>query len=209
MSIDDNIFNSNSGSIVLIEGPMFSGKTEELVAALFRARNYAGKNVQAFKYAKDLRYSNNEIVTHNGLSFPATPIVSVSDIYPLLIPNVEVIGVDEGQFLDDELIRFSLIQRDKGVVVIVSALIADALGKQFKFRNSEKTMCDLLIHADYIVPKTAFCDCGKETALYSNFKTLPDDVKSGEQVHVGGKEAYNAQGPHCYKIVQNIIKGER
>jgi len=195
MHLDDNLFHSNYGLIVIIHGSMFSGKTEELVAALYRAERYAKLNVQAFKPIIDHRYGENKISTHNGLSFPAIEVKNTKDICNFLKKDTNVIGVDEAQFFDEEIIDFCLEQRADNKIILVEGLLSDYSRKPFKFANSEKTMADLLVHANYTIQKTAFCfKCGK-TALYTMRKTA-----SSELVLIGGAGDYVAACPDCYSL---------
>lgn len=206
MHIDDEILSSKKGQIIIIEGSMFSGKTDELVNALKRAQMYAQRKVQAFKYEGDKRYGDDNFIhAHNGLKFPATPVKSVFQMYNLLKSGTEIIGIDEGQFFEDELIKYSLTQRNQDRLVIVSALFADAKGEQFKLRNSQRTIGDLLIHADHHIKKKAYCDCG-ELALYSQLK---DDAERDGQVLIGANNLYEAKCPKCYGIVLDIIKNRK
>jgi thymidine kinase len=195
--MDDNILHSNYGIFVLIHGSMFSGKTEELVSTLYRAEKFAKRNVQAFKPVIDHRYGINAIKTHEGLSYPAVEVNNASEIYGLLKPNVDVIGIEEIQFLDDKIIDFCIEQRANGKIVLAAGLLSDFETKLFKFKDSEKNMGDLLAHANYSIQKTAFCFmCGKP-ALYTMRKTESKDL-----VVIGGAEAYVASCPEHHNVLQ-------
>jgi thymidine kinase len=195
MALDDNLFHSNHGLFVLIHGPMFSGKTEELVAALSRAQNYAKLNVQAFKPIIDHRYGENNIVTHNGVHFPAIEVKDSKECYKHLNSNIQVIGIDEVQFFDEGIIDFILEQRKNKKIVIAEGLFADYKQEPFRLGKSTKTMADLLVHANYAIQKTAFCfACGKP-ALYTMRLAA-----SSELVLIGGAKDYVAACPDHYAL---------
>jgi thymidine kinase len=217
MSISDDTLRSEYGHIILIEGSMFAGKTDELVSTLIRCKYYLDLEVIAFKSTRDVRNGNAEmikqaeIIAHNGTKFPATWVNDTDAMSYMLNERFKtnkpykIVGIDEGQFFDGKLIDFCVTQRDMGVTVLVSALLADSNAQQFKLYNSEKTICDLLIHADDIIHKKAVCAC-RQTALYSHLKENDAEAKKEGQVFVGGKSDYDAQCPRCFLPVQNMIK---
>ena len=118
-----------SGWIEVICGSMFSGKTEELIRRLKRAK-FANLKVEIFKPAIDVRYSEEEVVSHNSTSILSTPVESPSSIL-LLAGNVDVVGIDEAQFFDDSIIEVCQTLASQGVRVIVAGLDMDFLGKPF------------------------------------------------------------------------------
>ena len=118
-----------SGCIEVICGSMFSGKTEELIRRLRRAK-FAHLKVEIFKPMIDVRYSEEEVVSHNATSILSTPVESSSSIL-LLSHDVDVVGIDEAQFFDDGIIEVCQKLANSGIRVIVAGLDMDYLGKPF------------------------------------------------------------------------------
>ena len=118
-----------SGSIEVICGSMFSGKTEELIRRLKRA-NYARQKVEIFKPAIDDRYDQDKVVSHDENKIHSTSIKSTREILSLA-NNIEVVGIDEAQFFDEDLVEICNYLANKGIRVIVAGLDMDYLGKPF------------------------------------------------------------------------------
>ena len=195
MGLEESAFHLNSGWIALISGPMFSGKSADLINYLERASKYARLEVQAFKPLLDKRYGQEKIISHSGSIYQALEVENTEGIIKNLKKSTQVIGISETQFLDDQIIDFCLEQREKNKKLILEGLTTDYKKEPFRFKNSDKNMFDLLIHVEYHILKTAFCDqCGK-TAIYT-----VRNVKSDEQVLVGGKGAYSAACHLHYKL---------
>jgi thymidine kinase len=173
------------GSIEVIAGSMFSGKTEELIRRLKRAR-IAGLKVEIFKPAIDTRYSHNLVVSHDENSITSTPVENAAMIL-LLASDVDVIGVDEAQFFDDAIVEVCCKMANKGVRVVVAGLDMDFAGNPFG------PMPALMSTAEYVTKVHAICvDCGN-LANYS--------FRTGEEksiVLLGEKEAYKPLCRNCY-----------
>ncbi len=130
MFLENTIHSHNrKGSIEVICGSMFSGKTEELIRRLRRAQ-YAKQKVEIFKPAIDTRYDDVKVVSHNSNSIHSTPVPSSANIL-LLASDVQVVGIDEAQFFDAGLVDVCNQLADSGVRVIVAGLDMDYLGKPF------------------------------------------------------------------------------
>lgn len=172
---------TKAGSLEVICGSMFSGKTEELINRLNNARE-AGFSVEIFSPAIDSRYSQNAIVSHNANSIPA---LSVSISAEILAPGsgVQVVGIDEAQFFDDELPHICNTLANNGVRVIVGGLDMDFKGKPFG------PMPALIAMAETVTKLHARCAICGEPALYSH-RIVPGDA----QVLLGEKESYE---PRC------------
>ena len=141
------------GWIEVISGSMFSGKTEELIRRLKRAM-IAKQKVEIFKPRIEVRYSLEEVVSHDENSIHSTPVDSASNI-PLLASEVEVVGIDEAQFFDDGLVGVCNQLADAGIRVIVAGLDMDYLGKPFG------PIPKLLSIAEYVTKVHAICvRCG-------------------------------------------------
>ncbi len=184
--------NARRGWIEVVCGSMFSGKTEELIRRLKRAQ-FANLKVEIFKPQIDTRYDIEEVVSHDRNSISSTPVPASSNIL-LLADGMDVVGIDEAQFFDDELVNVCMQLANKGVRVIVAGLDMDFTGKPFG------PMPGLLATAEYITKVHAICvDCG-DLAHHSFRFEGSDDL-----VLVGEKESYK---PLCRKCF-NQNQGEK
>jgi len=149
-----DIVKGNMGWIEVVVGPMFSGKSEELIRRLRRAE-IARQRVQIFKPLIDARYAANEIVSHSGLGIPSENVTKASEILDKVQARTEVIGIDEAQFLGDEVVEVCSKLANLGKRVIVTGLDTDYLGRPFE------PMPRLLAVAEEIVKLLAICvRCG-------------------------------------------------
>ena len=180
------------GSVEVITGSMFSGKTEELIRRLRRAK-YAGQRVEIFKPALDRRYSADSVVSHDEKSIPSTPVDNPASIL-LLAGDVDVVGIDEAQFFDDAIVEVCNKLADNGIRVVVAGLDMDFTGIPFG------PMPALLAIADDIVKVHAICvRCGN-LAQYS-YRTSNDD----RVVLLGEKDKYEPLCRRCYnKLMKRI-----
>ncbi len=173
------------GAIEVICGSMFSGKTEELIRRLKRAR-IAKLKVEIFKPITDQRYDEQKIVSHDANYIISTPIPASSNIL-LLSNDVDVIGIDEAQFFDDELPNVCEQLANSGMRVIVAGLDMDYLGKPFG------PMPQLLAVADYITKVHAICMHCSDLAHHS-FRTVTDN----SLIMLGEKESYIPLCRSCF-----------
>jgi thymidine kinase len=177
------------GWIEVICGSMFSGKTEELIRRLRRAQ-FAKQKVEIFKPAIDTRYHEQEVVSHNSTSIQSTPVPSSSNIL-LLANDTDVVGIDEAQFFDEEIVHVCNQLANNGIRVIVAGLDMDYTGKPFG------PIPALLASAEYVTKVHAICmQCGN-LAQYSHRKTSHTSL-----VLLGETESYE---PLCRKCYQNTI----
>jgi thymidine kinase len=173
------------GSIEVITGSMFSGKTEELIRRLRRAQ-FAGLKVEIFKPSLDNRYSENRVVSHDEKSIISTPVDNASSIL-LLTGEVDVVGIDEAQFFDNSIIEVCNKLADNGIRVVVAGLDMDFLGNPFG------PMPALLSISEYITKVHAICmRCGS-LAQYSFRKSEDSQV-----VLLGEKDKYEPLCRICY-----------
>ncbi|PLX07488.1 MAG: thymidine kinase [Marinilabiliales bacterium] len=164
---------------------MFSGKTEELIRRLRRAE-FAKQNVEIFKPSIDVRYSDEEVVSHNSTSIRSTPVPSSSNIL-LLVGEVDVVGIDEAQFFDDGIVDVCVQLANQGIRVICAGLDMDFAGRPFG------PMPALFSVAEYVTKVHAVCmHCG-ELAQYSHRKS-----QSGDVVLLGEKDIYEPLCRTCY-----------
>jgi thymidine kinase len=173
------------GWIEVICGSMFSGKTEELIRRLRRAK-FANLKVEIFKPVIDIRYSENEVVSHDSKSILSTPVDSSSSIL-LLATDVDVVGIDEAQFFDDGIIDVCQQLAANGVRVIVAGLDMDYLGKPFG------PMPYLMAVAEHVTKVHAICvRCG-DPAHHSHRLSASDQL-----VVLGEKDTYEPICRHCF-----------
>jgi thymidine kinase len=173
------------GSIEVITGSMFSGKTEELIRRLRRAQ-FAGLKVEIFKPSLDKRYSDIRVVSHDEKSIVSTPVDNAAAIL-LLAGDVDVIGVDEAQFFDNSIVEVCNKLADRGIRVIATGLDMDFMGNPFG------PIPALLSIAEYVTKLHAICmRCGN-LAQYSFRKSDEDQV-----VVLGEKDKYEPLCRSCY-----------
>ncbi len=156
------------GWIEVICGSMFSGKTEELIRRLKRAQ-FAKQKVEIFKPEIDSRYDNEKVVSHDSNEIRSTPVPAAANI-PLLAANCDVVGIDEAQFFDDEIVRVCNDLANKGVRVIVAGLDMDFKGNPFG------PMPSLMATAEYVTKVHAVCTRTGNLAQYSYRKAKSDDL---------------------------------
>jgi thymidine kinase len=174
------------GWIEVVCGSMFSGKTEELIRRLNRAR-IAGQTVEIFKPAIDTRYDETAVVSHNENSIQSTPIQSSLNM--LLMRNqATVVGIDEAQFFDDELVYVCETLADQGVRVIAAGLDMDYLGKPFG------PMPRLMAVAEYVTKVHAICMVCGDLATHSFRKAAENSL-----IMLGEKDTYEARCRHCFQ----------
>jgi len=178
------------GSIEVVCGSMFSGKTEELIRRLNRAK-IARLKVEIFSPKADTRYADDALVSHNSNSIPSTPVENASSIL-LLGSDVHVIGIDEAQFFDDELPDVCNVLANKGIRVIVAGLDMDFKGRPFG------PMPQIMAMAESVTKLHAVCmRCGNP-ALYS-YRLVPSDSK----ILLGEKESYEPLCRICYHLADS------
>ncbi len=185
MFIEPSLRGEKRGWIEVVCGSMFSGKTEELIRRLKRAK-IANLKVEIFKPAIDVRYDEVKIVSHDTNAILSTPLDNSQKIL-LLAQDADVIGVDEAQFFDKELPNVCDELAFRGVRVIVAGLDMDYLGQPFG------PMPDIMAKADYVTKLHAICmKCGG-IANYS-YRKVPNE----DQVMLGEKDVYEPRCRKCY-----------
>ena len=180
------------GRIEVVCGSMFSGKTEELIRRMKRAK-FAKQKVEIFKPSLDTRYSDVDVVSHDQHSIPSTPIDSSSTI-ALLSSDIDVVGIDEAQFLDDGVVDVCNDLANRGVRVIVAGLDMDFQGKPFG------PMPALFAIADEVTKVHAICvKCG--ALAYISHRLVAND----KRVLLGEQMEYE---PLCRECYQRIVNGD-
>ena len=180
------IVRRSAGWIEVIAGSMFSGKSEELIRRLRRAK-IARQRVQVFKPEIDKRFSQDHIVSHSEMTHESANVRTAADVRANIQPDTEVVGIDEAQFFDNELIKVVNELAEQGMRVIVAGLDQDYTGKPWE------PMPQLLAVAEYITKTHAICmKCG-QPANYTQ-RTF----ESEERVAVGGEGMYEARCRQCF-----------
>ena len=175
----------NKGQIEVICGSMFSGKTEELIRRLNRAK-IAKQKVEIFKPSIDKRYDEHDVVSHNENSIRSTPVNFADDIL-LLSGDCDVVGIDEVQFFDEQIVAVAQKLAGQGKRVILAGLDMDFEGNPFE------PMPKLMAIAEYVTKVNAICmKCGDLAA----FSFRLSDAK--EKVVLGEKESYEARCRKCF-----------
>jgi len=175
------------GSVEVIAGSMFSGKTEELIRRLRRA-TIARQKVQVFKPSIDYRYSEKELTSHAGNAYAAQPIKQAADILDYLDQDTTVVAIDEAQFFDDEITSIVHQLADKGIRVIVAGLDTDFRGEPFG------VMPQLLAQAERIDKIHAICMVCGEPACRTQRLVNGKPAKYGDPVVIiGASELYEAR----------------
>lgn len=194
MFLEDTIKHSKKGGwIEVICGSMFSGKTEELIRRLRRAE-FARLRVEIFKPKIDVRYSEEEVVSHDETSIPSTPVDSAQNIL-LLAGDVDVVGIDEAQFFDNGLVEVCNSLANNGLRVIVAGLDMDFRGKPFG------PIPSLLATAEYVTKVHAICvRCG---SLANHSHRTSEDEKL---VVLGETNIYE---PLCRKCYQDDLSAAK
>jgi thymidine kinase len=182
-----DIVKGNMGWIEVIVGPMFSGKSEELIRRLRRAE-IGRQRVQIFKPVIDQRYARNGIVSHSGLEIPSELVQSGTEILEKVAPRTEVVGVDEAQFLGESIVEACSRLADAGKRVIVTGLDTDFMGRPFE------PMPRLLAVAEEITKLLAICmRCGNPAVHTQRL------VASEELIVVGASGMYEARCRRCFE----------
>jgi thymidine kinase len=187
MFLEPHFTNNQSGSIEIICGSMFSGKTEELIRRLKRAL-IANLHVEIFKPTLDTRYDETKIVSHDANFITSTPVKKAAEILAACEDlEVNVIGIDEAQFFDMELVQVCEQLALKGIRVIIAGLDMDFKGRPFG------PIPHLLAVAEYVTKVHAICQCCGNLATHS-YRLVNDD----SEVLLGEKTEYEPRCRNCY-----------
>lgn len=182
------------GYIEVVVGPMYSGKSEELIRRLKRAK-IAKQNIIVFKPHIDDRYSKNDVVSHSGDSIEAIPIGKASDIYKLVNEDVQVVGIDEVQFFEDEIVDIAVDLANKGIRVIAAGLDMDFKGEPFGPTPR------LLAMAEFVDKIQAVCSVCGQPATRSQRLINGEPAKYNDPIiQVGAVESYEARCRKCHVV---------
>lgn len=193
---------NNSGWIEVITGPMYSGKSEELIRRIRRVK-IAQKKVKVFKPLIDDRYSNDNVVSHSGDSIEAIPVDHPEELYDRLEDDVEVVAIDEIQFFSEEIVEICETLADKGKRVIVAGLDRDFKNEPFV------PMPELLSRAEYIEKLHAIClQCGDPATRTQRLIDGEPASYDDPIILVGATENYEARCRSCHQVKDKPNKGD-
>lgn len=186
-----------NGSIEVITGPMFAGKSEELIRRINRLK-YAKKKFVVFKPAIDNRYSETEVVSHQKRKTASIPIVKASEILKYVTHDLQAVCIDEVQFFDDDIINICDLLANRGIRVIVAGLDCDFKGDPFIITAK------LLAKAEFVTKLTAICSvCGKEATMTQRLVNGEPAKASDPVVMVGASESYEPRCRKCHRVNRN------
>jgi thymidine kinase len=183
------------GSIEVICGVMFSGKSEELIRRVRRGV-IARRKVQVFKSHLDSRYAGLYSVTsHDGTEFEASPVDSAAEIFRLARPESEIVAIDEAQFLDRDIVKVATLLADRGVRVILAGTDTDFRGEPFG------PMGELMAVAEVVDKLQAICVvCGEPACRNQRLLDGKPARYDSPTIMVGGRESYEARCRRCHKV---------
>ncbi len=177
---------ADQGWIEVIAGPMFSGKSEELIRRVTRY-HLARVPTQTFKPALDTRYAETEVVSHSRLSTQATPVGDSAELLRTVEDRTVIVGIDEGQFFDDGLVEVAELLAGAGKNLIIAGLDLDYLGRPFE------PIPSLMLRAEYVTKSLAVCHRCGGAGLFTQRVVQSDDL-----VVLGATDAYEARCRRCY-----------
>ena len=181
-----HVMHAEVGWIEVIVGPMFSGKSEELIRRLRRAQ-IARQPLQVFKPVIDDRYHASRIVSHSEASIEAIPVKDARELAERVRRDTRVVGIDEAQFFDDAIVDVAQRLANQGLRVVMAGLDQDYTGKPFA------PMPTLMAVAEYVTKSLAICTrCGSPASRSQRL------VPAGARVRVGATEAYEARCRACH-----------
>lgn len=186
--------NQKDGWIEVVCGPMFAGKTEELLRRVKRLE-YAKKNIVVFKPLMDDRYSESEVVSHNNNRTKSVNISYAKQMFDYIDDHTDVVAIDEVQFLDEDVVSIIEFLASKGIRVIMSGLDRDFRGEPFSF------MPKLLALAEYVTKLTAICVvCGAPATRTQRIVNGKPARYIDPIVLIGAEESYEARCRTCHKV---------
>lgn len=187
----------SSGWVEVIAGPMFSGKSEELIRRVTRAL-LAKQRVQVFKHAIDDRYTAFAIASHAGRTLEAQLVGSAADLLTRVAPDAQVIAIDEAQFLDRAVVEVVERLADEGKRVIVAGLDMDFRGEPFG------PMPDLIARAEVVEKLTAICRCGQAATRTQRLIQGRPAHRDDPTVLVGAAESYEPRCRTCHVVLKGL-----
>ena len=189
-----------TGSLILITGSMFSGKTEELIRRV-RCALYAHRSAQVFKHTIDTRSENAEIRSHNGVPHKALAVSTSEELLGKVEETTDVVAIEEAQFFDEGIVEVCRRLADTGYEVIASGLDMDFKGEPFG------PMPGLLAEADEVTKLRAICArCGREASRSQRLIDGRPAPVSAPTILIGAKESYEARCRHCHEVPEGVFQ---
>jgi thymidine kinase len=189
-----------TGSLIVITGSMFSGKTEEVIRRVRRAL-YAHRSAQVFKHTIDTRSEDTEIRSHNGVPHGALAVSSSEELLAKVEETTNVVAIEEVQFFDEGIIEACRRLADAGNEVIAAGLDMDFKGEPFG------PMPRLLAEADELVKLRAICArCGREASRSQRLIDGRPAPVSAPTILIGAEESYQARCRHCHEVPEGVFQ---
>jgi thymidine kinase len=189
-----------TGSLIVITGSMFSGKTEELIRRVRRAL-YARRSVQVFKHAIDTRSGRTEIRSHNGVPHEATAVSKSEALLEKVDETTDVVAIEEAQFFDEGIVEVCRKLADAGYEVVATGLDMDFRGEPFG------PMPRLLAEADEVVKLRAICArCGRDASRSQRLIDGRPAPVFAPIILVGAAESYEARCRHCHEVPEGVFQ---
>ena len=188
---------SNSGWIEIITGPMYCGKSEELIRRINRVK-IAKQKIKVFKPIIDNRYDKNNVVSHNGKSIEAVSVDHPEEIFSKIDDSIDVVAIDEIQFFHPDVVEICEKLANNGIRVILAGLDRDFRGESFE------PVPELMARAEYVDKLHAICvECGEPATRTQRLIDGEPASYDDEVILVGAEEVYEARCRSCH-----IVKGE-
>ena len=189
-----------TGSLIVVTGSMFSGKTEELIRRVRRAL-YARRSPQVFKHTIDTRSVNTEIRSHNGVPHEALAVSTSEELLGKVEETTNVVAIEEAQFFDEGLVEVCRRLADAGNEVIAAGLDMDFKGEPFG------PMPKLLAEADEVVKLRAICArCGRDASRSQRLRDGRPAPVSAPTILIGAEESYEARCRHCHEVPEGVFQ---
>ena len=189
-----------TGSLLVVTGSMFSGKTEELIRLVRRAL-YARRSVQVFKHSIDTRSGRTEIRSHNGVPHEATAVATSEEVLEKIDETMDVVAIEEAQFFDEGIVETCRDLADTGYEVVATGLDMDFRGEPFG------PMPRLLAEANEVVKLRAICArCGRDASRSQRLIDGRPAPVSAPVILVGAEESYEARCRHCHEVPKGVFQ---
>ena len=189
-----------TGSLTVITGSMYAGKTEELIRRSRRAL-YARRKVQVFKHAFETRSEDAEVRSHNGVPHEAVAVTTSGELLEKVEPATDVVAIEEAQFFDAGIVKACRTLADAGYEVIVTGLDMDFRGEPFG------PVPSLLAEADEVVKLRAICArCGRDASRSQRLIDGRPAPATAPTILVGAQESYEARCRHCHEVPKHMFQ---
>jgi len=200
MEQQNGLENTATGSLTVVTGSMYAGKTEELIRRSRRAL-YARRSVEVFKHVVDTRLDGSEVRSHNGVPHEAVAVGSSEELLTQVSEGTDVVAIEEAQFFDEGIVEACRALADGGYEVIVTGLDMDFRGEPFG------PMPRLLAEADEIVKLRAICArCGRDASRSQRLIDGRPAPATAPTILVGASESYEARCRHCHEVPEHVFQ---